>query len=182
MNTTLIKISKVAFDLLFWVGILALVGLALGAVFLPAIAEAAGDGGESFTGSFLGATIELDLAELDVSDATQFGWAALLAGGSGVAVGVYVAHQVRRALRSVLRETAFRQENYGRLRRIAYAVFALVPFGIVSQSWMDSITHGSFQLSLDLQLGTVAIGLLALSVAEIYRAGITLQDEAELTV
>ena len=73
------------------------------------------------------------------------------------------------------------RRKYG-LRRIAYAIFAIVPFGIISQSWMDTVTHGGFQLSLDLQLGTIAIGLLALSIAEIYKAGITLQDEAELTV
>ena len=113
---------------------------------------------------------------------TQFGWALLLAVITAVAAWTYVAHQVRRALGSVLEGSAFRAENYGRLRRIAYAVFAIVPFGIVSQSWMDTLAHGGFHLSIRLQLGTIAIGLLALSLAEIYKAGVSLQDDADLTV
>ncbi len=182
MNKQLIKISKVAFDILFWFGLLGLVALTVGAGFLPALADFAVENADSFSGSFLGAQVDVDISGIDTSQAVQFGWGAFIGLASTLAVSVYVAHQIRRALGSVLRETAFRDENYDRLRRIAYAIFTVVPFGIISQSWMDTVTHGSFQFSLDLQLGTVAIGLLALSIAEIYKAGISLQDEAKLTV
>ncbi len=182
MNTRLIRISKIAFDILFWIGLVALVAAVIGAGFLPALADLAVENAESFSGSFLGAQVDVDISGIDTGEAVQFGWGAFVGLVATLAASVYIAHQLRRALGSVLEGAAFRQENYGRLRRIAYATFAVVPFGIISQSWMDTVSHGSFQLSLDLQLGTIAIGLLALSIAEIYKAGISLQDEAELTV
>ena len=182
MNMRLIRISKVAFDTLFWFGLIGLVIALVGAGFLPALADYAVENAESFSGTFLGAQVDVDISGLDTADAVQFGWGAFVGLAATLAVSVYVAQQIRRALRSVLDGSAFRDENYGRLRRIAYAIFAVVPFGIISQSWMDTVSHGSFQFSIDLQLGTIAIGLLALSIAEIYKAGISLQDEAELTV
>lgn len=182
MNTGLIRISKIAFDILFWLGLAGLVAVVIGAGFLPMLADFAVENAESFSGSFLGAQVDVDISSLDTAEAVQFGWGAIVGLAATLAVSVYVAQQIRRALRSVLEGSAFREENYGRLRRIAYAIFAVIPFGIISQSWIDTVTHGSFQFSLDLQLGTIAIGLLALSIAEIYKAGISLQDEAELTV
>lgn len=182
VNTRLIKTSKVAFDILFWLGVVALIGLLVVAAVVPALAEGAVESGDVLSGEFMGANIDVSLDELDVSQATQFGWALVVSIISGLAVSTYVAHQVRRALRAILDGKAFRSENHGRLQRIAYATFVLVPVGIVTQTWMDSVVHGGFQLSVDLPLGTIAIGLLALSIAEIYKAGISLQDEAELTV
>lgn len=182
MNTRLIKVSKVIFDVLFWASLFGLVALIALAVALPSLTEVALDSAEPISTGFLGARIDIDLTGVRVDDATSVGHAALLALATGVAVYGFISHQIRRALRSVLNGGAFRLENYERMRRIAWAVLALIPIGIVSQSWVDSIVSGGFELSFDLQLGTVAAGLLAMSVAEIYKAGVSLQDESELTV
>ena len=182
VNIKLIKVSKIAFDVLFWLGILALLVVVVATGLLPVIVEAVVGHTTSLSGSFLGAQVDVDLAGLDVSQLVNFGRAVAFGGAASLLASIYVSHQIRRALRSALAGTAFREENYGRLRRIAYAFFALVPFGMISQSWMESVFHGSFRISLDLQLGTIGFGLLALSVAEIYKAGISLQDDAQLTV
>ncbi|MEM7436971.1 MAG: DUF2975 domain-containing protein [Myxococcota bacterium] len=182
MNTQLIRASKIAFDLLFWLGIVALVVVLVAVGALPVIVDAVREHAGAFSASFLGAEFDVNLAALDVREAVRFGWAASLGMVVSLIASIYASHQIRRALRSVLRGSAFREENYGRLRRIAYAFFAVVPFGIISQSWMESVLHQGFRVSLDLQLGTIGFGLLALSVAEIYKAGISLQDDVELTV
>ena len=182
MNTRLIKVSKVIFDVLFWASLLGLVVLVVLAFALPSLTATALDSPEPVSTGFLGAQIDIDFSAMRVADVTSVGHAALLALIAGVAVYAFISHQIRRALRSVLGGSAFRLENYERMRRIAWAVFALIPIGIVSQSWVDTIVSGSFELSFDLQLGTVAAGLLAMSMAEIYKAGVSLQDESELTV
>lgn len=182
MNVRLIKMSKIVFDILFWLGVVAIVALLAAAAVIPAIAESAVESGDLLSGDLMGATVDVSLDELDVAQASQFGWAVLASIVGGLVVSAYVVHQIRRALGSVLAGSAFKHENYGRLRRIAYAIFVLVPIGIVTQTWIDSVLHEGFHFALDLPLGTLAVGLLALSVAEIYKAGISLQDEAELTV
>lgn len=183
MNLGIIKVSKIAFDIMFFLGILAIV-LVIGlTVASPVIVDVIQDAEPATTsGTVLGVDVSIDASDLDDAAATRLAVAAGSAIAVSLAVGTYIVHQIRRALRAVLDGRAFRTENYDRLRRIAYAVFALIPIGIVFDSWIGTITHGSFQLDLSLPVTTIAAGLLALAVAELYKAGITLEDDAELTV
>lgn len=183
MNMKIIKISKVAFDVLFVVGALSAVAVLVATAFSPMVIDLVRDSGQAVaTGTIMGVDVSVDASQLDEAALTQVAYAIGTQIFASLVAGVYVAHQLRRALRAVLDGTAFRSENYQRLRRVAYATFALVPVGWVTGSWVDTVQHESFALSIDLPLATIAGGLLALAVAEIYQAGVTLQDESELTV
>lgn len=183
MNMKIIRVSKVAFDILFVVAALAAVLVLAATAFSPMIIDLVRDSGQTVaSGTIMGIDVTVDASRLDESALTQVAYAVGTHFLALLVAGVYVAHQIRRALRAVLEGTAFRSENYQRLRRVAYAVFALVPVGWVTSSWVDTVQHGGLALSIDLPLATIGGGLLALAVAEIYQAGITLQDESELTV
>lgn len=183
MNTRLIKVSKVVFDVWFWFALVGVVALVAVAPFVTTIMDAILENVDrQVSTGFLGATVELNLDGLDEETVTNLSWAVIAMLASGLAVSVYVVHQIRRALRSVLEGRAFKMENEGRLRRMAYAIFSLVPIGWITGTWADSVVNGHFSPNLDPQLGAIAAGLLALSIAEIYKAGVTLADEAELTV
>ncbi len=183
MNMKVIKISKVSFDILFFFGIIGIVLMTVLTVASPFIVDAIQEiAPTAQTGTVMGVEFSIDAAELDDASAKQVAYAA----GSGIvaslAVATYIAHQIRRALKAVLVGTAFREENYQRLRRVAGAAFVLVPIGWIMDSWIGTAVAGEWSLNIDLPLVTVAGGLLALAIAEIYKAGITLQDESELTV
>lgn len=178
-----IRWSKIAFDVLFFLGIISIVLMIGLTVASPVIADLVKDSSDAVqSGTLFGVDFTVDTADLDTDTVTQFAYAVGTAIVASLAVGTYIAQQIRRSLRAVLDGRAFREENYGRLRRIAYATFALVPVGIVTDSWMSTVAEGSWHIELNLPLLTIAGGLLALAVAELYKAGITLEDEAELTV
>ncbi len=176
MNFKLIGITKKVFDVLFWLGVLATV-FVVGALVIAIVAgDIEGVGG--------GLIVDGPV----VDDVTALGDARIrvLLVGIGVTVVstlglfLYIAFQIRRALGSILVGSAFRAENYGRLRRIAFAIFWLAVIEVVSVLWTGAVVNGA--LDVNIPIWTLADGLLALSIAEIYKAGITLQDENELTV
>lgn len=178
-----IRLSKIAFDVMFVVGVIGIVLVAGITVLSPIIVDAIRESnGFATSADFFGVPVSFDLSKMDGGTVTQVAYAA----GSGIVVslgaGTYIAHQIRRALRAVLGGSAFREENYEHLRKVAYAAFALVPVGWITNSWIATVVEGSFNLKIDIPFTTIAGGLLALAVAEIYKAGITLQDESELTV
>ena len=183
MNMKVIKISKVAFDIMFVIGIIGIVLVSVLTIVSPFIVEALKDtAGVATSGDFFGVPVTVDVASLNEATVTQLAYAAGASIVVAMAFGTYIAHQIRRALRAVLGGSAFRDENYDRLRKVAYAAFGLIPVGWITNSWIATVTEGSWNLKIDLPFMTIAGGLLALAVAEIYKAGITLQDESELTV
>ena len=183
MNMKVIRLSKTVFDIMFVVGLIGIVLVAGLTVLSPIIVDAIRESnGLASSGNFFGVPVSFDLSKMDSGTVAQVAYAAGFGIIVSMGVGTYIAHQIRRALRAVLGGSAFRDENYERLRKVAYAAFVLVPMGWITNSWITTVVDGSFSLKIDIPFTTIAGGLLALAVAEIYKAGITLQDESELTV
>ncbi len=183
MNMKVIKISKVSFDILFVVGVIGVVLVAILTVASPLILEAVKEiSPTAQSGTIMGVDFSVDAANLDDAAAKQVAYAAGAGIVASMAVATFIAHQIRRALKAVLAGSAFREENYLRLRKVAGAAFVLVPIGWIMDTWVGTAVAGQFTLSVGLPLTTIAGGLLALAVAEIYQAGVSLQDESELTV
>lgn len=168
MNTQLIETTKKVFDILFWIGVV----VGVGVVLFATVAAVAGNVEESGW-----------LIDVRAPSAVN---ARLLIIGAGVSlvatlgIWLYIAQMIRRALGSILEGSAFRVENYGRIRQIARAIFVLALVEVVTTLWTSVFSIGGFHI--DIPIGTLVAGILVLAIAEIYRAGISLQDDAELTV
>ncbi len=183
MNRTLVKNVKIIFDIAFWLGILVTVLATALFALLPTITRLMADSGQNL-GDFniAGAEVSVDLSALDP---VAMRWLAFGA-GFGVVLSLVlstaVVHQIRRALGSVLEGQAFRHENYGRIRTISYLLFAMVPIQMLSDTFVANALSDSWEVSVNPPLTVIGMALLVLAIAEIYKAGISLQDEAELTI
>lgn len=97
---------------------------------------------------------------------------------------------LRKIFRDLVKESSlFQVENPGRIRRIGY----LIIIGAIFSSFFDfyvwkyiarhvSITDVSFSYGIGLNPDTIFLGLVVLVLSEIFRSGVQLKEDRDLTI
>ncbi len=100
-----------------------------------------------------------------------------------------VVSQLRGILSTTASGTPFVSENAGRVRSIGFAVLGWAVLKTLAEAVMGTFlaTHLTWpgvhlNVKVDLSAETVVFGLLILVLAEVFRYGIALQEEHDLTV
>jgi hypothetical protein len=104
-------------------------------------------------------------------------------------IALLIARQLRLFLRSVKEGRPFERENPKRIRLIGYLV---ILFGIICTIWgfvmsfnyihKISLPGTSLKVNPDFNLSYILLGLLILLIAQIFDAGVKLQEEHDLTI
>ena len=104
-------------------------------------------------------------------------------------IALLIVRQLRLFLRSVKEGRSFERENPKRIRLIGYLV---ILFGIIDSIWglvwsfkyihKISLPGASLSVNLDFNLYYILLGLLILLIAQIFDAGVKMQEEHDLTI
>lgn len=97
--------------------------------------------------------------------------------------------QLHKILATVLEHNPFVADNARRLRIIAYALFAISIFTSLANALSGWWIHEMIQLPgveavarLRFDLGQVGVGVLILLLAEVFRLGVAMKEEQDLTI
>jgi len=102
-------------------------------------------------------------------------------------VFVLIIFNLRKILRSIKAKSSFERTNIQRIKKVAYAVFVLIPIDILAKiliQGFDSIfsSAGLIDLVWDGFLKLLVIGLGILVIAKVFESGLELQKEKNLTI
>lgn len=99
------------------------------------------------------------------------------------AVYLWIIYFLRKLMLTVKENNPFDQMNLGRIRKIAYGVFALVPVDIINKIWIPSFPRIDF---VDILWGSLFkltfLGFGILVIAKVFELGVVLKDEQNLTI
>jgi hypothetical protein len=102
-------------------------------------------------------------------------------------VYLWIIYFLRKLMLTVKESNPFDQMNPGRIRRIAYGVFALVPLDIFAKIWTQGFqpTFSTTDLG-DILWGSLFkltfLGFGILVIAKVFELGVVLKDEQKLTI
>lgn len=100
---------------------------------------------------------------------------------------VMIIFYLRKIIRSIKAKSPFEKANVQRIKRIAYAVFILIPIDILGKILIQGFDNiFSSTLFIDLVWGgffkLLFIGLGILVIAKVFESGLELQKEKSLTI
>lgn len=104
------------------------------------------------------------------------------------AVYLWIIYFLRKLMLTVKENNPFDPMNPGRIRRIAYGVFALVPLDIFNKIWMKGFYPPTFAAMdfVNILWGSLFkltfLGFGILVIAKVFELGVVLQDEQKLTI
>ncbi|MBO6575067.1 MAG: DUF2975 domain-containing protein [Rhodothermales bacterium] len=133
-------------------------------------------------------SIKVEEASLRSSD-PALAWFGMVMGSAFFAVFMFGFHRVRQVVRSAVDGTPFIRENVTRLREIGFIYVAeylilgvaQVTAGFVARSRIpDELAESS--LSLNVNPVVIVTPLVLFALAEVFKAGVDLQEEQDLTV
>jgi hypothetical protein len=100
---------------------------------------------------------------------------------------LWIVWYLRKLIRTIKEGNPFLPENPGRIRKIAYAILVWAPFELMTYGSMyraftiqSHIPGGFIQLRPSLEM--IFLGLVILVIAEVFKQGVKLQQEQDLTV
>lgn len=106
-----------------------------------------------------------------------------------LAIAWFGVSQLRKVVHSLRDERPFVAANATRIRRVAYAVIGLELLRATMTSYANIYVAEHFQAdglrfipSFDLSLSTIVVGLIIFVLAEVFRAGASLEEERSLTI
>ncbi len=110
-----------------------------------------------------------------------------LSGFLNSAVFVLIIFYLRKILRSIKAKSPFETANVQRIKKIAYAVFVLIPIDILGKiliQGFDAIFSSGYFIGLiwDGLFKLLLIGLGILVIAKVFKSGLELQQEKNLTI
>ena len=102
---------------------------------------------------------------------------------------LWIIYFLRKLMLAVKENTPFDPMNPGRIRKMAYGVFALVPVDIFNKIWwMEEFYPPTFATKdfVDILWGSLFkltfLGLGILVIAKVFELGVVLKDEQKLTI
>ena len=100
---------------------------------------------------------------------------------------VLIIFYLRKILRSIKAKSPFETANVQRIKKIAYAVFVLIPIDILGKiliQGFDAIFSSGYFIGLiwDGLFKLLLIGLGILVIAKVFKSGLELQQEKNLTI
>ncbi len=104
------------------------------------------------------------------------------------AVYLWIIYFLRKLMLTVKENNPFDPMNPGRIRRIAYGVFTLVPVDIFNKIWMKGFYPPTFATTdfVDILWGSLFkltfLGFGILVIAKVFELGVVLKDEQKLTI
>ncbi|MFC1493352.1 DUF2975 domain-containing protein [candidate division KSB1 bacterium] len=106
-----------------------------------------------------------------------------------ILMGMFILFQVRKIFYNLTKEHPFEQENVKRLRIIGFAMIGAeiinwLLFWIMNLIYSDDfyLYPGEISFGLDKNITVIFIGLVILVIAEIFRVGLDMRKEQELTI
>jgi TRAP-type C4-dicarboxylate transport system permease small subunit len=106
-----------------------------------------------------------------------------------IATALWIVMQLLALFRELRAGHPFAPVNASRVRRIAWTVIAIEPMRAIVEYGSTSFVHAhfiafglSFPSRMNLNVGTIFIGLVILVIAEVFRTGARLDEDQSLTI
>ena len=137
----------------------------------------------------LGLSVSVPLQALGSQEARQYFGLITAMGLAAMALGYVVVTRLTGILRTAAEGTPFVTENAVRVRAIGFATLGWAGLKILSQASFGTLLAShltwpgvDLNVKVDFAAETIVFGLLMLVLAEVFRYGVALQQEHDLTV